>query len=175
MVFKIKPLILKCDFIGFVPQFRILDNTRYKSIFSSLLSIIIILFSIAFISYSFKEYLHQNPKVEYYKDNDYETNKTFTLSNSLFMFEYTFLCTDPLIDYDLKITLENDNSYTGEQLEYEVCELNKNIDIKYKDVLENLEKVEGYNHNNLFCLNFNNKEFTLFSNPSFPLILEKYL
>ena len=92
MAFKIKPLLLKFDFIGCVPQFRILDETRYKSIFSSILSIILILFSIALVSYSFSEFIHKNPKVEYYKSNDDLTNKTFLISNSLLMFQYDFLC-----------------------------------------------------------------------------------
>ena len=64
MVIKIKPIIYKCDFIGLTPQLRILDETRYKSIFSSILSIFIIIFSIAFVSYSFSEYIKQNPNVE---------------------------------------------------------------------------------------------------------------
>ena len=48
MTLKIKPILLKCDFIGFVPQFRIFDESRYKSIFSSLLSIILIIYSLGF-------------------------------------------------------------------------------------------------------------------------------
>ena len=37
MGFNTKQILLKCDFIGAVPEFRILDQTRYKSIFSSIL------------------------------------------------------------------------------------------------------------------------------------------
>ena len=33
MGLKIKKILLNCDFIGFIPSFRILDETRYKSIF----------------------------------------------------------------------------------------------------------------------------------------------
>ena len=91
MGFKIKQLLLKCDFIGFIPQFRILEETRYKSIFSSLLSIAIIFFSVAFAFYSFLDYLNQNPNVLYYKNNDLITNKTYTISNSLLMFQNSFL------------------------------------------------------------------------------------
>ena len=65
MGLKIKKILLNCDFIGFIPSFRILDETRYKSIFSSILSILIIIFSIIFVCYSFAEYVKQNPKVEY--------------------------------------------------------------------------------------------------------------
>ena len=176
MVFKIKPLLLKFDFIGFVPQFRIMEDTRYTSFFSSLLSIIIILFSISFVSYSFTEYLHQNPKVEYYKNNDYDTNKTFTISNSLFMFVYSFLCYSNLsLDGNITITFEDPLNMKSEQLNYETCEIGKNIDIKYKNIIEELKNVAGFNQKDLLCLNFNNKEYTLYSHPSFPIEFEKYL
>ena len=95
---KIKPLLLKCDFIGFIPQFRILEKTRYKSIFSSLLSIAIIIFSVAFTLYSFLDYLNHNPNVHYYKNNDKTTNKTFTISDSFLMFQYNFICLSNLSD-----------------------------------------------------------------------------
>ena len=92
MALKIKPILFKLDFIGFIPQFRILDEFRYKSVFSSILSIIIILFSIFFVLYSLIDFIHQQPKVEYYKNNDYETNKTFLINDSLLMFQYFFMC-----------------------------------------------------------------------------------
>ena len=69
MGLKLKQILLKCDFIGCIPDFRILNETRYKSIFSSILSILIIIFSIIFICYSFVEYINLNTKVEYYKNN----------------------------------------------------------------------------------------------------------
>ena len=103
MVFKSKQILLKCDFIGFIPSFRILDETRYKSIFSSILSILLIIFSFVFVIYSFIEYLNQNPKVEYYKNNDNSTNRTFVISDSLLMFQYGFLC---LSDFYVKPTIE---------------------------------------------------------------------
>ena len=81
MGLKSKPILFKFDFIGCVPEFRILDERRYKSIFSGFLSILLILFSIIFFCYSLIEFINQNPKVEYYKSNDHETNKTFEISN----------------------------------------------------------------------------------------------
>ena len=84
MAFKFKSLLLKSDFIGFIPQLRIFEETRYKSAFSSILSIIIIIFSVAFVFYSFVDYLNQNPNVLYYKNNDLITNKTYTISKQFF-------------------------------------------------------------------------------------------
>ena len=43
---KIKLLLYYFDFTGVTPQFRILNYDSYRSIFSSILSILIILFSI---------------------------------------------------------------------------------------------------------------------------------
>ena len=71
MGFKPKQILLKFDFIGPIPEFRILNETRYKSIFSSILSILLIIFSIGFSIYFFYDYLSWIPKVEYYKNNDF--------------------------------------------------------------------------------------------------------
>ena len=169
MAFKIKHLLLKFDFIGFVPQFRILDETRYKSIFSSILSIILILFSIAFVSYSFSEFIHQNPKVEYYKSNDDLTNKTFLISDSLLMFQYQFACWSNESEKPIfEISIFNIKEDFYQSLDFEPCELGKNIDIKYKETIEKLESIEKMNVSDFFCINFNNTKFMLYSHPSLP-------
>ena len=174
MAFKIKPLLLKFDFIGCVPQFRILDETRYKSIFSSILSIILILFSIAFVSYSFSEFIHQNPKVEYYKSNDDLTNKTFLISDSLLMFQYQFVCLSNFSEKPtLTITIDNNKDY--KLLDFEPCELGKNIDIKYKETIEKFESIEKMNVSDFFCINFNNTKFMLYSHSSLPHEAENIL
>ena len=72
-----KPLLFKCDFIGFPPQLRILDEVRYKSVFSSLLTFLIILFAVIFVSISFIDFIYQQPEVEYYKSNDNKKIKLF--------------------------------------------------------------------------------------------------
>ena len=175
MAFKIKHLLLKFDFIGFVPQFRILDETRYKSIFSSILSIILILFSIAFVSYSFSEFIHQNPKVEYYKSNDDLTNKTFLISDSLLMFKYDFFCWQNVSNKPtFEITIYNNEEFY-QSLDFEPCELGKNIDIKYKETIEKFEKIEKMNVSDFFCINFNNTKFMLYSHPSLPSEYENIL
>ena len=165
MTNKIKSLLLKCDFIGFIPQFRILEETRYKSVFSSFLSIAVIFFSIAFAVYSFIDYLHQNPQLLYYKNNDYTTNKTYTISNSLFMFKNHFFCFSNDSDISkLTVTKGDDpRNLLYENIDYEPCKLGKNLDIKYKNILETFEKVEEAKISEYTCLNFNNINI-LFSN-----------
>ena len=101
-----KSLLFKCDFIGLTPQLRILDGVRYKSIFSSLLSIIIIFFSVIFVSISFIDFIHQKPNVEYYKNNDDKTNKTFLISDSLLMFNsYFVFLSNFSLEYEINIHL----------------------------------------------------------------------
>ena len=104
-----KPLLFKYDFIGFTPQFRILDEVRYKSVFSSLLSFLIILFAVIFVSISFIDFIYQQPEVEYYKSNDNKTNKTFLISDSLIMFRSEFFC--PLGNYIYIHLLSNEGKY----------------------------------------------------------------
>ena len=167
-----KTLLFKFDFIGFIPQFRILDESRYKSLFSASLSFLIILFSIIFISSSFIDFIHQNPKIEYYKNNDYETNKTFVISDSLLMFGTYFDCSsdpskEPNVTVSLFIPLEK--KYLDAK--FEPCELGKNINLKYKDLFEKIDSIEKWQSNKYFCINYNStniSNFTLYSHPLIP-------
>ena len=125
MGIKLKPILFKFDFIGLTPQIRILNESSYKSIFSSILSILLILFSLIFIAFSFSEYIKQKPKVDYYKNNDFTTNKTFLISDSLLMFKYTFHCNDPLINNTLSIKSVDQYNLLQSNFEFETCELGK--------------------------------------------------
>ena len=177
MPLKIKSLLLKTDFIGFIPQLRILEETRYKSLFSSILSIIIIIFSVAFVFYSFVDYLNQNPNVLYYKNNDLITNKTYTISNSLLMFQNSFMCISNNYsdESNLTITAHDFNHIYFDNIEYEPCELGKNLDMKYKDIVEEFESIENEKISDYFCLNFNGKDFTLFNSQNMNSELERHL
>ena len=160
-----KQILLKCDFIGAVPEFRILDETRYKSIFSSILSILLIVFSIVFVIYSFVEYLNQNPKVEYYKNNDNTTNKTFVISDSLLMFQYPFYCFSNFNvkpNTDIILIIGREEKY----FTLEPCELGKNLNSKYKELIEKMEKVENWKLEDFYCINYNGSNVTLYSHPS---------
>ena len=176
MGMKIKKFLLRFDFIGLIPQFRILGRSRYKSIFSSILSIFIIFFTIAFSLYSLYEYINQKPNVEYYKNNDYSTNKTFVISDSLLMFKYTFFCS---IDYSMQHSLEINSvdqyNYIRDKFQFEKCELGKNIDIKYSEVIKKFELTEDKKVEDYFCINYNNTNLTLYSHPFIYHEKENYL
>ena len=68
---------------------RIFNEDSYKSIFSSILSIVLIVVSITFTIFSLIDYLeYKNPVVIYSKDNDKETNRTILLSDTLIILHY---------------------------------------------------------------------------------------
>ena len=166
MGFNAKQILQKCDFIGAIPEFRILNEARYKSIFSSILSILLIIFSVIFVLYSFIEYLNQIPKVEYYRNNDYSTNKIFAISDSLLMFRYYLFCLDTLEAEKPNAEIIAFNGEKGKYLTLEPCELGKNVNLKYKEVIEKLEKIENAKLEEYECINYNNSNFTLYSHPS---------
>ena len=90
---KIKSLLYSFDFSGLVPQFRVLNYDSYRSIFSSIVSIIIIISSIGFSIYSIVDYLKfDNPSISFIKRIDNASNRTVLLKDTLFMFQTYGFC-----------------------------------------------------------------------------------
>ena len=158
---NLKTYLFKLDLLGITPQLRIFNNNTYKSIFSSLLSIIIFILTFAFSLYSLLDYCKfENPLVVYYKNNDEITNRTIIFKDILLIFG--------LIDIsNLKIINESDAFYKVfhrvvyyngtlkyNEITLENCELGKNINLKYKDFFSNMKILEGlnYNINDFYCI-----------------------
>jgi len=139
----------------------------YTSILSSIFSIIAIIFSITFGIYSFIEFINQNPMIDYYKSNDFITNKIIEISDSFIMFQIEAL------DYNNK-TITNisfESEYSNDldlkiPLFVEPCQYGKNIDLKYQKLFEDYEKIEKTTINNYFCINFNNNNISFFHHPN---------
>ena len=159
MVNKIKSFLFSFDFMGLHPNLRILNYDNYKSIFSSYFSILIILISIAFSIYSFIDYSNQNPAISYFKTVDNSINKTIKMSDTFIMFNISTMCPVKYFIDAFYMT-----THREEIIEVEPWELGKNLDLKFKDLIENIEKVENVSINNYKCINFNNKNITLFQN-----------
>ena len=140
MLKKLKKLLFLLDFAGTSPNLRILNNNNYKSILSSLISIIIIIISFSFVVYSIIDFANQNPIISYYKNIDNNINKTFQISDSFLMFKISldFNCLEE--DYQVKIMSHIINHKIENEFELEKCELGKNIDLKYKNLIEDFEK-----------------------------------
>ena len=66
---------------------------------------------------------------------------------------------------DLNIYFSNPIEDKFYQLNYEPCELVKNINLKYKDLIETFNSIEIWDLSKYLCINYNNINFTLYSNP----------
>ena len=84
-----KEILFTFDLLGKKPQLRIFNYNSYKTLFSSLTSIIILLICIAFSIYSIVIYSKfENPSVTYSKDNDKITPRTILIKDTLLMFKF---------------------------------------------------------------------------------------
>ena len=156
---------------GTSPELYVFNNNRYKTIFTSFLSIIIILFSIFFTLYSLVEFFkYDSPIISYSKGNDKKTKREFFLKDSFLMFQLIDSTTVESINNssayftsDYRIIYENGSLEVGD-LEIERCELGKNIDIKYKDFIEDKSNF-GRPLEEFYCLGSSNRNISLFYYP----------
>ena len=158
MCSNVKLFLYTFDFIGMVPQFRILKYDSYRSIFSSIISIIITIASIVFSIYSIIDYLKFNtPTISYLNRFDNELNNTIFIKDILIMFRaYNF----HEIDYNFTIYYINESGIND--LNFERCQIGKNINIKFKD---DLEKKYNDKINKYYCISSEHGNLPLFSNP----------
>jgi len=142
---------------------KILNNKIYKSMLSSLLSLIIIIFSVVFGIYSFIEFINQNPMIDYYKNNDFLTNKTIKISESFIMFQIN---TTNNIN-GINVSFSSDFiSKDSTPLIIEKCQYGKNVDLKHKELFDNFLKRERELISQYYCINFNNKNISFFHSPN---------
>ena len=174
---QVKSILFTLDFLGIIPQLKILNYNIYKSLFSSILSLLIIIFSVAFGIYSFIQFINQKPMIDYYKNNDFNTNKAIAISDSFIMFKIVS------VDYD-DITIKNislESFYfsieTNEfiNLKVETCEYRKNINLKHQELFKNFEKREGESIGDYFCINFIGKNISLFHHPNYNNLTGNYI
>ena len=171
MLKNCKSFLFTFDLIGVSPQLLIFNNKRYKSILSSIISIIIFLFSLAIIIFSLIQYLkYQNPIISYSKGNDEETERTMVLNNSFIMFELvdptTLKSINPSIAYfqaNYK-TIYDNGKIEESTLKIEKCELGKNINLKYSEIINGKNKF-GRPINEFFCFSYDNN-ISLFYHPN---------
>ena len=168
MVNKCQSIFYFFDMFGTSPGLYIFNNNRYKTIFSSILSIITILFSIFFALYSLVIFFkYDSPIISYSKGNDKKTQREFFLKDSFLMFELIDSTTvedinnsTAYFESDYRIIYEN-GTYEFGNIEIERCELGKNIDIKYKDFIKDKSNF-GRPLEEFYCFGSNNKNISLF-------------
>ena len=168
---KCKSILYTFDLIGATPQLLIFNNSRYKSILSSLISIFIILLSISYCIISLHEYSkYDNPNISYYKYND-ETERNFELKNKLLIFQLVDSLTLKKINssiayFEGEYFIMYNNNYTETiPLVIENCEFGKNLDWEYNSFIDGKQtfgrSIEGF-----MCINYkNNKNSSLFYKP----------
>ena len=167
---KFKDYLYVLDLLGNPPQLRIFNEDNYKSIFSTILSILLIVISILFAILSLIDYLkYNNPIVVYSKDNDKETNRSILLNDILIIFTISennhFTPVNKSIAYfesEMKIEFKNKSSMTI-PLAIENCEFGKNIDNKYIDSLYEIQKDEI---NKYYCFSKKEGDLSLFYDPN---------
>ena len=164
------------DLIGTTPQLLIFNEKRYKSILSSLISLIIIFASIGFAIFSLTEYLkYDSPIVSYSKDNDDKTNRNYFIKDLLLVFQLI----DRIDTSSFNIINESIASYQGFYsivynngsilnipLEIEKCELGKNVNLKYKN-LANSNNTFGRKLEEFYCIGNKNENLSLFYQPNY--------
>ena len=171
MVNKCQSIFYFFDLFGTSPELYIFNNNRYKTIFSSILSIITIIFSIFFAFYSLIIFFkYDSPIISYSKGNDKKTKREFFLKDSFLMFELidstsveSINNSTAYFESDYRIIYEN-GTYEEGNVEVERCELGKNIDIKYKDFIEDKSNF-GRPLEEFYCFGSNNRNISLFYYP----------
>ena len=163
------------DLLGIVPQLRIFNNSSYKSSFSTIISIIILIISILFSIYSIVIYARfENPTVTYSRDNDKFTDRSILLKDTLLMLQLIDPSTLQNINssnaYYEAVHLEIDykGNYSVSPINIEICELGKNIDLKYKEIINDIE-IAGYHLKDFYCISseFGNKSLYYTPNVGF--------
>ena len=170
---KFKSFILSINLVGINPQMLIFNDTKYKSLFSSILSIIIILVSILFSIFSLIEYLKYNsPNIGFSKDNDENTMREF--KNLRIMFQLvdsaniinTNIINESIAYYQVFYIANYVNGTTIYiPLDIENCEFGKHIDMSFKEIISN-NKSFGRTLEDFYCIN-NKDNLSLFYNQNF--------
>jgi hypothetical protein len=114
--------------------------------------------------------IFQSILISFSKGNDKKTKREFFLKDSFLMFELVDSTSIESInnsiayfESDYRIIYENGTFEVG-NIEVERCELGKNIDIKYKDFIEDKSNF-GRPVEDFYCFGSNNKNISLFHYP----------
>ena len=171
MLTKFCNILYNFDLIGPSPQLYVFNNKRYKTFFSFIISLIIILFSFFFIIFSLVQYFKfESPIISYTKGNDKSTRREFLLKDTFLMFQLIDSTSINHIDESIayfESTYQNiydDGKVENGTLIIEKCELGRNIDLKFKDFIIGKSNF-GIPVENFYCFSPNNGNLSLFYYP----------
>ena len=167
------------DVIGPSPKLYIFNKDRYQSIFSLILSLIIVILSITFILYSFINYVkNDKPTVVYSKSNDANEQRKILLNDSLLMFQFVDSATlkklnESISYFEAEYEAIFDNGTTNtNKLIVNNCYLDNNLGSKYEKYLnEKISKISSdykqkeKNFSDFYCITSENNDISLFYYP----------
>jgi hypothetical protein len=115
--------------------------------------------------------------IDYYKSNDFNSNKAIAISDSFIIFKIISKDYDNIEIKDISLESFYFSMETNEfiNLKVEPCEYGKNIDLKHQELFKNFEKREGESLDNYFCINFIGKNISLFHHPNYNNLTENYI
>ena len=162
MTFKAIDFLYIFDIIGPTPKLLTFNNDRYKSPFSSVISIIIMIIVISIsILLLIQFFNYDSPIIAYSKANDYLVNREINLKDSFFIFQLidtkqNFPINNAMAYYEAEyIGIYDNGSFIYSPLKVEPCQIGKNLNIKYYNILEEKYKF-GRKLEDFYCLS--NKE-----------------
>ena len=168
---KCRCLLYNFDIIGSIPQLLIFNDRRYKSTFSSIISILVILFSIVYTIFSLIVYLKfDNPIVIYTKGNDNGTLRSFQVKDTFLLFQlidkFCNIVNDSIAYYKAGYTIIYDNGFRAfGNISIENCEIGKNINSKYKDFI-NEKSNFGIPLESFYCISSKDENTNFFYQPN---------
>ena len=175
---KFTSVLFLFDLIGPIPQLFIFNNKRYKSLLSSIISIIIIIISLYFAIVSLVDYLKfDDPVVSYTKANDEDTVRNYPLNDLILLFQLVDSSDDAYFNtinesiaffigvYGIQY---NNGTSINYPINIENCEFGKNINNKYKDMkFADNKNTYGRHLNEFYCINYFNNNLSLFYYPNY--------
>ena len=171
MLTKFTDILYNFDLIGPNPQLYIFNNNRYKTFFSFIISLIIILFSVFFTILSLIQYFKfESPIISYAKGNDKNNKREFLLKDTFLMFQLIDSTSINHIDESIAYfessytTIFDNGKVENGNLIIEKCELGRNIDIKFKEFIVGKSNF-GKPIEEFYCFSPNNRNLSLFYYP----------
>jgi len=170
---KYKNILYNFDLIGITPQLKIFNKSTYKTILSSIISIVIILISISFSLYSIILYFKfDKPNVIYSKDNDKSTNRTFLIKDTLLLLllvepismSFKYLNRSEIWLESIYLEIDPFGKFISKPLTLESCKLGINLDIKYKGFIDEFGDT-GFLLNESFCVSHEYGDFPIYYHP----------
>ena len=176
MLNKVINFLYNFDIIGPSPKLYIFNKERYQSIFSLILSVLIIFLTIIFILYSLINYIeNERPTVLYSKSNDKNEKREMYLNESLIMLQLVDFNTFKKLDESIAYLNAEDISIydTGEsetlKLKAKHCKLGENLNSRYEEYFKERFSTLSFEYSqydknieDFYCINNDNNDKSLF-------------